>query len=209
MLDPRTWRGLYAIVDPDHCAGRAPVAVAADILAGGCAVLQLRDKRSPTDRAALAADLLPLCRAASVPFVINDDLDLALQLGADGVHLGQDDLPVERARARAGTQLIIGLSTHDLAQASSARNRGADLIGFGPIFNTATKQNPDPTVGPATLRTLCTTVDLPVVAIGGINLMNLAEVRATGCPLVAVISAICTAPDPRTVAAALHRALQD
>jgi thiamine-phosphate pyrophosphorylase len=181
--------------------------VARAILAGGCAVLQLRDKRSPGLRAALAADLHALCQAAAVPFVVNDDLALALEIGADGLHLGQADLPVERAREHAGDALVIGLSTHDLGQARAAAGRGADLIGFGPVFATATKVDPDPVVGVAGLREVCANVALPVVAIGGVNAGNVAAVRAAGCTLAAVISAVCAAPDPGAAAATLHAAL--
>jgi thiamine-phosphate pyrophosphorylase len=209
MPNVATWRGLYAIVDPEHCAGRDPRTVASAILAGGCAVLQLRDKRDAALRAALATELHALCRAASVPFVVNDDLELALALGADGVHLGQSDLPVESARIHAGRALAIGLSTHDLGQAQAAHARGADLIGFGPVFATVTKLDPDPVVGIAGLREVCAHVPLPVVAIGGIGADNIAEVRAAGCKLAAVISAVCAAPDPRAAAARLHRALID
>lgn len=198
---------MYAIVDPEHCAGRDPVLVTEAILAGGCAVLQLRDKREAT-RAALARELLARCRAAGVPFVINDDLELALQLGADGVHLGQGDLPVEQARARAGDDLVIGLSTHDLEQARAAAARGADLIGFGPVFATATKLNPSPVVGIEGLRAVCAQAALPVVAIGGIGLANVAQVRGADCSLAAVISAVCGASDPRAAAASLHRAFR-
>jgi thiamine-phosphate pyrophosphorylase len=208
MQTAASWRGLYAIIDPEHCAGRDPLAVAAAILAGGCAVLQLRDKRAPSTCATLARALHALARAADVPFVINDDLELALALGADGVHLGQDDLPVEHARARAGAALVIGLSTHDLAQASGAQARGADLIGFGPVFATATKLNPDPVVGLDGLRAVRAASPLPVVAIGGIGLANVAQVRAAGCTLAAVISAVCAASDPQAAAAALHLALR-
>jgi thiamine-phosphate pyrophosphorylase len=207
MVNVAAWRGLYAIVDPAHCAGRDPRDVTRAILAGGCAVVQLRDKRSPALRAALAADLHALCRAAAVPFVVNDDLELALGLGADGVHLGQTDPPVERARERAGSALAIGLSTHDLAQARAAATRGADLIGFGPVFATATKLDPDPVVGVSGLREVCANVALPVVAIGGVGPGNVAAVRAAGCTLAAVISAVCGAPDPRAAAATLHAAL--
>jgi len=207
MQTAASWRGLYAIVDPEHCAGRDPVTVSEAILAGGCAVLQLRDKREAT-RAALARELLARCRDAGVPFVINDDLELALQLGAGGVHLGQGDLPVEQARARAGNKLQIGLSTHDLAQARAARARGADIIGFGPVFATATKLNPSPVVGVDGLRAAIAESALPVVAIGGIGLANVAQVRAAGCTLAAVISAVCGAPDPRVAAEDLHRALR-
>jgi thiamine-phosphate pyrophosphorylase len=207
MQTVASWRGLYAIVDPEHCAGRDPVTVAEAILAGGCAVLQLRDKHEAT-RAALARELLARCRGAGVPFVINDDLELALSLRADGVHLGQGDLPVERARALAGDALAIGLSTHDLAQARAAAGRGADLIGFGPVFATATKLNPSPVVGVEGLHAVCEQAALPVVAIGGIGLANVAQVRAAGCSLAAVISAVCGASDPRLAAESLHRALR-
>src|SRR5688500_10025971 len=124
-------RGLYAIVDPDRCAGRDPERIALAILDGGCAALQLRGKNLPdAGFLALARRLRARCRAANVPFFVNDRADVALLVSADGLHLGQDDLPVAEAR-RLLPGARIGVSTHDLAQARRAVEHGADLIGFG------------------------------------------------------------------------------
>jgi len=202
--DPKGWRGLYAIVDVEACGARDPVEVARAVLAGGCAVLQLRAKgMTAADARSLASDLFSLCGEARVPFVLNDYVELAAELGAQGVHLGQTDMPLPRARALA-PQACIGLSTHSLAQARAAEQLGADLIGFGPVFGTTSKANPDPVVGPASLAALLAEVSVPVVAIGGIDLINLDQVVASGVPLVACIGAICRASDPRAAAAALH-----
>lgn len=203
-VDPKAWRGLYAIVDVEACGARAPGDVARAILAGGCAVLQLRSKRAEaaTTRA-LAEELYGLCTKARVPFVLNDDVELAAELGAQGVHLGQTDMPLSRARTIA-PHACIGLSTHSLAQARAAEQLGADLIGFGPVFGTTSKENPDPVVGPSALRELLRVVSVPVVAIGGIDLININQVTASGVPLVACIGALCEASDPRAAAAALH-----
>jgi thiamine-phosphate pyrophosphorylase len=204
------WRGLYAIVDPDFCAGRDPRAVAEAILAGGCAVLQLRQKKVPPSQLqALAHALRELTARAGVPFVVNDHVELAKLVKADGVHLGQDDSPVAAARDRLGRGVAIGVSTHDLAQARRAHEDGADVIGFGPVFATNTKHNPDPIVGLAELRVCCASVPLPVVAIGGVTLENAPQIASTGAPMAAAISAVCGAQDPEVAAAALHAALSE
>lgn len=201
---PSEWRGHYAIVDPDH-APQGAVATAEAILAGGCAVLQLRYKGDDDrDHLALATALAERARAAGVPFVVNDRLDIALLTRADGLHLGQDDLPVAEARRLfAGP---IGVSTHDLGQAERAAAEGADLIGFGPVFETRSKAQPDPVVGLQTLRAACAAVRVPVVAIGGISLERAAETRAAGAQLLAAIGAVSGAADVRWAAAELHRA---
>jgi thiamine-phosphate pyrophosphorylase len=202
--DLASWRGLYAIIDVQACGSRSPVRVAEAVLAGGCAVLQLRAKALAADATrALAKELSALCAGARVPFVLNDHVALARELGADGAHLGQTDMPLAQARAVAG-DLYLGLSTHSIEQAREAEQLGADLIGFGPVFGTASKENPDPVVGTAALAELMRAVRIPVVAIGGIDLTNIDQVIATGVPLVACIGAICKAPDPRAAAAALH-----
>ncbi|MGD8862886.1 MAG: thiamine phosphate synthase [Myxococcales bacterium] len=212
-----TWvrqaRGLYAIIDPEHCVGpagpREPIEVAEAVLAGGCAVLQLRAKR--LDAAAisrLGAELRDRCRRAGVPFVLNDHVELALALDADGLHLGQDDMSTAEARQAVGA-MPIGLSTHDLPQARAAAEAGADLIGFGPVFDTGSKERPDPTVGPEGLSQVLWEREegLPVVAIGGITVDNVERVAAMGVPLVAVIGAICRANDPQRASQLLHAAL--
>jgi thiamine-phosphate pyrophosphorylase len=203
------WRGLYAIVDPELCLGREPLAVAEAILSGGCAVLQLRAKRmADAELEALARRMLEACRAHGVPFVVNDRPELALRIGATGVHLGQGDMPIAQARALLGSALAIGVSTHDLAQARSAQRAGADLIGFGPIFPTTSKHDPDPVVGVHGLRAVCGAVTIPVVAIGGITQRNAGEVATAGAALGAAISALCSAESPRAAAASLHQLLR-
>ena len=205
MLDAR---GLYAIVDPSACGGRDPEVVAAAILRGGCAVLQLRDKYNcDVDRLALARRIGALCRAARVPFIMNDRPDLAVLAGADGLHLGQDDLPIAEARRIAG-DLVIGRSTHDGAQARAAIDEGADLIAVGPIFATQSKQDPDPVVGVEALSAICRVVRVPVIAIGGITVERAVAIREAGAAMGAAISAICASDDPEASARALHRALR-
>jgi thiamine-phosphate pyrophosphorylase len=179
---------------------------------------QVRAKDAPASLLFdLGKRLLPLCREAGIPLCINDRIDVALALGASFVHLGQDDLPMsearrflERANLPAGAERIrIGISTHSLSQAQAAERDGADLIGFGPVFSTGTKLNPDPVVGLASLAEVVRTVRIPVVAIGGIDLGNVASVAQTGVHAAAVISAVQNAPDPvaagRQVNAAFSR----
>jgi len=142
-----------------------------------------------------------------VPFWINDRADLALLAGAAGLHLGQDDLPLRAARQLLGRGVSLGLSTHDLAQAEAAAEAGADLIGYGPVFATASKENPDPCVGLSGLAAACRAARIPVVAVGGIAPDNAAQVAACGPAYAAVISAVCGAADPATAARALVSAL--
>jgi thiamine-phosphate pyrophosphorylase len=198
-------RGLYAIVDPDQTNGRDPVAVTEAILRGGAAIVQLRAKSLGDDaHLALARRLAVMCRQAGVPFVLNDRADLAVLADADGVHLGQGDLSLADARAIIGTRFI-GRSTHDLVQVDA--ESGADMLGFGPIFATGTKENADPVVGIEGLRQAVARTTLPVVAIGGITLARLPDVLSTGVPLVAAISAVTRADDVETSARALHRTI--
>ncbi len=129
-------------------------------------------------------------------FIVNDRCDVAKAVGADGVHLGQEDLPLVDARAILGSGKLIGVSTHSLAQALEAEKAGADYIGFGPIFQTTTKENPDPVVGVGGLREVRARVRIPIVAIGGITAQNVADVMNAGADGAAAISAILAAPDP-------------
>jgi thiamine-phosphate pyrophosphorylase len=198
-------RGFYAIVDPALCAD--PVLTAQEILYGGCAALQLRAKTMTCrDQLALARRLLVLCKARGVPFFVNDRVDIARAAGAHGVHLGQTDLPLPDARSCFPGGLI-GISTHDRAQASAAMAAGADLIGFGPIFPTRTKDNASPVVGTALLAEVVRSATVPVVAIGGIDASNLAEVASTRVAMVCALSAVLTSSDSRTAARTFHHAL--
>jgi thiamine-phosphate pyrophosphorylase len=179
---------LYAIIDLQ--VAQAPIELAERALEEGCAWLQLRAKKSD-DRTWLetASALRERCTRADTPFVINDRADIARIVGADGLHLGQDDLRIEDARMVVG-DMKIGVSTHDLDQALQANAEGADLIAFGPVFGTATKENPDPAVGLESLAAVCRSVQRPVVAIGGITPENAAETLHAGARYIAVISAL-------------------
>ncbi len=204
-------RGYYAIFDvpvgpvPSHRspAWEALLLRARQLLAASPCCLQLRAKAwTAAALCDLAAEIGSLCRAAGVPFCVNDRLDVALVVAADMVHLGQDDLPLLAARRvaqAAGHNLVVGVSTHNLAQAHAAFAAGADYIGFGPVFPTSTKDNPDPVVGLQALRDVCAAVAIPVVAIGGISRQRVAEVAAAGASAAAVISDVDRAPD-RTIA---------
>jgi thiamine-phosphate pyrophosphorylase len=197
-------RGLYAIIDPEACR-QSPLATAEAVLRGGCAVLQLRAKQlTDSDFLDLGRALVRACRTAGVPFVVNDRVALVRELGADGVHVGQTDLPIEGVRAQVGPGVWVGLSTHSLAQAKDAERRGAQMIGFGPVFATKTKPDHEPVVGVEGVREVCSAVKIPVIAIGGITEANAATVAASGAPLAAVISAVCSAADPERAARQLH-----
>jgi thiamine-phosphate pyrophosphorylase len=202
-------KGLYVIIDPEHCAGRDPRWVCAQALAGGAALIQLRAKQlSDAALLTLARELGAACRAHHVPFWLNDRLDLALLAGADGLHLGQDDIAPSEARGLA-PHLALGLSTHSLEQAECALSLPVQMIGFGPVFDTTSKQRPSPTVGLEALARVCRSLPtLDVVAIGGIQLASAAAVARTGAAYAAVISAVCAAPDPEAATRALCEALR-
>lgn len=200
-----TVEGLYVVLDRTAASGRDLVTVLDGALEGGARIVQLREKTWPSGTLfPLAERLAARCRAASVPFIVNDRVDLAVALGADGVHLGQDDLPPAAARALLKRGMILGLSTHSVAQAEAAQAAGADYVAVGSMYPTATKPEFQ-LVGPALVRELRPRIRVPLVAIGGITSANAAEVIAAGADAVAVISAVCGAPDP---AAAARRFVQ-
>lgn len=192
MTDPSdpqpVLRWLYAIIDLE--VADEPIALAERTLVMRPSWVQLRAKKAD-DRTWLEAsrELQSRCKRVGVPFVVNDRADIARIVGADGLHLGQDDLRIDEARRIVG-DLVIGLSTHDLEQAQRAEAAGADLIAFGPIYPTRTKVNPDPTVGLERLREVRAAVSRPIVAIGGITPENAAQTRDAGADYLAVISAL-------------------
>jgi thiamine-phosphate pyrophosphorylase len=209
-------RGFYAILDAPASWLDDPEALerrARQLLAADPCCLQLRAKEAGARALAAAArPLMRLCREARVPFCVNDRLDVALSVGADVVHLGQDDLPLAdalRVRAEAGRpDLLIGFSTHDRAQALAAAGAGADYIGFGPVFATGSKVNPDPAVGLAQLTEVCRAVSVPVVAIGGIALDAVGSVASAGASAAALIAAIATASDPTAAGLQIRAAFE-
>jgi thiamine-phosphate pyrophosphorylase len=195
---------LYAIVDPLD-TGRTPENLAADLVAGGARLLQLRLKDASTrELLAAARAVRALTTRAGALLLINDRPDVALAAHADGVHLGQDDLPVAAARTVLGPDALIGVSTHDVEQARTAAADGADYVGVGPVFATSTKRGALPPRGLALVRAVRTAVPLPLVAIGGITPETAAGVRAAGADAVAMIGALVRAAD---VAAAVRHAL--
>ncbi len=192
---------LYVILDRGAARGRDLVDLLDAAVAGGCLMVQLRDKEWPSGRLLpLAARLRAHCAEAGVTFIVNDRVDLAVAAGADGVHLGQDDLPARAARPLLRPGMILGVSTHSVAQARAAQADGADYVAVGSMFPTATK--PDfQLVGPALVRSLRPEIHVPLVGIGGITHDNVQEVIAAGADGVAVVSAVGAADDPRAAAA--------
>lgn len=187
---------LYAIFDSSQARGRPPSSILRQLLDGGARILQLRAKEmAAKDCLNLAREARELCRAAGCLFIVNDRVDIALAARADGVHLGQEDLPLYVARRLLGRDKIIGISTHDLAQAREAEQGGADYIGFGPIFGTATKNTGYSARGPAMLKEIRQAVKIPIVAIGGINEKNVAQVWQAGADSAAIISDLMGAED--------------
>jgi thiamine-phosphate diphosphorylase len=169
--------------------------------------VQLREKAWPSGRLLpLAERLRARCRAAGVTFIVNDRVDLALAVGADGVHLGQDDLPARAARPLLRPGMILGRSTHSVEQARAAVAEGADYIAVGSMFPTATKPDFE-LVGPDLIRKLRPEVPVPLIGIGGITPANAAEVVGAGADGVAVISAVCGADDPAEATRRFLRAI--
>ena len=188
--------GFYAVLDRDDPQ------LARDLVGpGGARVLQIRLKPGDArDQLALARVARTICDAAGALLIVNDRIDVALAAGADGVHLGQTDLPLADAR-RIAPKLIIGVSTHDVAQVQAAVAGGADYLGFGPIFATRTKVNPDPVQGIEGLRAAVAVArEIPIVAIGGIQPQMAAAVYGAGAAAICAISAVNDAQHPVVVA---------
>ncbi len=187
---------LYVILDRDATRGRELLPLLDAVLAGGCRVVQLREKTMPLrELYPLAEAIVERCRRAGALFIVNDRADLALAVGAGGLHVGQDDLPAAAARRILPPGTILGVSTHDVRQARQALADGADYVAVGSIFPTGTKAGFQ-LVGTELVRNLRPEIPVPLVGIGGITLDNAKEVVAAGADSVAVISAVCAAPDP-------------
>lgn len=178
---------LYVIIDRDLVKNKNILKIANEALRGGADIIQLRDKSSD-DRGFLrdAMAIKKISGKYNRPFIINDRVDIAHIAGADGVHLGQGDIPIEEARKILGKK-IIGVSTHNVEQAKNAKRRGADYIGIGPIFKTKTKKGLSP-IGLSILRRISKTVDIPAFAIGGVSLHNIKKIRNAGALRIAVAS---------------------
>ena len=193
---------LYGILDTGYVSPESMAAMASSLIKGGVDILQLRaKKKSREEIRTMALELAPICRKAGIPFILNDHPDLVSETGADGAHVGQDDLSVAEARSLAGPGAIIGKSTHSLDQAMAAVAESPDYIGFGPLFATATKPDYSP-IGTEQIREVYRAIPFPVFCIGGINLGNLATVRDCGAERVVIVSDLLIAEDPTTRTAA-------
>jgi len=187
--------GLYVIIDPQQTQGRDPLEVARQALRGGARILQWRDKtRDKGEQLPQARAIRELCRQYDALFIVNDHVDLALACATDGVHLGQKDLPIEAVRSWAPAGLLIGVSTNNAEEARQAEKDGAGYVAIGSIFPTGSKEVTRP-ASLERLREVKQAVSVPLVAIGGINEENVAQVLEAGADAVAVISAVCGAED--------------
>jgi len=194
---------IYVVTCAPLSRGRSNDDVLEAVIAGGGRMIQLRDKdASPRELYAMAQRFRQRTREAGVLLIINDYLDVALAVDADGVHLGQDDLPLEAAR-RIAPDLIIGRSTHSLHQALDAQAGGADYINIGPIFPTGTKEHSAP-LGPQAIRTIAPHLHIPFTVMGGINLANIDDVVAAGARRIAVVTAVTQADDMAAAVRALR-----
>ncbi|NLN91991.1 MAG: thiamine phosphate synthase [Candidatus Hydrogenedens sp.] len=195
---------LYVVITEDFCAGRSSLEVLDACLAAGVRLVQLREKHLE-DRALHELALLwrERCNAAGALFIVDDRVDIALAVGADGVHLGQSDLPFAAARAIA-PELLLGISTHNLEEALEAQSAGASYINIGPIFPTGTKDVPTGHVGPAMIGSIRPHLTIPFSCMGGIKEHNLDQVLAQGASIAAVVTAVTAAEDVEGAATALR-----
>jgi thiamine-phosphate pyrophosphorylase len=202
---------LYVITCPPREGAAGYDAMVRSACEGGADVVQFRDKLiTGRERYAAAARLLKICREFGVLFIVNDALEVAMAVGADGVHLGQDDLPIAEAKKlmhpMGVKNFLVGCSTHSLEQALEAEKQGADYIGIGPVFATPTKPTYNP-VGLALVKSVTDRVKVPHVAIGGIDTLNVAQVLAAGARRVAVVRAVCGAQDIKAASKKMKEAI--
>lgn len=202
---------LYLVTDRGLALGRQTVNIVAAAVRGGITCVQLREKEASTREFVAEARAVKAMLDGlehHIPLIINDRLDVALIVGADGVHLGQNDMAISDARRIAGDTLIIGISVESVQDALTAEAAGADYLGISPVFATPTKSDTAAPLGLAGVRAIRAAVNLPLVGIGGINQTNAAAVLQAGADGVAVVSAIVAATCPRSAAAALHQQIK-
>ncbi|PIC74422.1 thiamine phosphate synthase [Sporosarcina sp. P17b] len=212
QVEVRKALGLYFVMGTPNVKNHEPLAVLEAALRGGVTCFQLREKGN----GALTGDALlgfarkcqALCRLYRVPFIVNDDVDLALALNADGVHVGQDDEQADSVRKRIGPDKWLGVSTHNATEVQLAQSIGADYIGLGPIYPTATKLDASDVVGTNLVEKIHTAFpDMPMVAIGGITLDTTESIIQAGADGVAVVSAIASAADPQKTAKSISKTI--
>lgn len=200
---------IYLVTDDGCLQGRALIDCVREALEGGVTLVQYRAKTaSSAEMYNEALQLKALCDSFNVPLIINDRLDIAMAVGAAGVHLGQDDLPCAAARRILGEDYLIGVSAHNPAEARAALQSGADYLGCGAVFGTATKADVK-RLGTEGLAAICREKGLPVVGIGGVTADNYREVRAAGADGAAIVSGILAQPDIRTTVEAIAKVSQE
>lgn len=186
---------LYAVTDRTWTGKQSLYEQVESALKGGVTCVQLREKELD-DEAFLkeALEISKLCKSYNVPFFINDNVDIAIKCHADGIHVGQEDMEASKVRERVGEEMMIGVSVHSVAEALEAVKNGANCLGVGSMFSTSTKKDVD-LLPKETLRDICAAVDIPVVAIGGINRSNILKLSGSGVDGVALVSAIFASED--------------
>ncbi|MGD7052809.1 thiamine phosphate synthase [Sutcliffiella horikoshii] len=194
----REWLNLYFVMGSVDCNGRDPRDVLQEAIKGGITLFQFREKgdgvKVGVEKLSLARELKEICKSNNIPFIVNDDIDLALKVKADGVHIGQEDAPFSVVDELLAPGMIIGVSCHTVEEAAAAVNNWADYIGVGPMYFTDTKKDIREVKGPGVIKEIRNAgLTVPIVGIGGITVENAAEVLAAGADGVAVISAISKA----------------
>jgi len=183
-------KGLYALTDAS-LSGCSHIETVLELLKGGARIIQLRDKQMPSGAYYEAAlEIRKICSDFKALFIVNDRVDVAVACGADGVHLGQDDLPARDARKVIGSGLIMGISTHSIGEAVRAEEEGADYIGFGPVFRTETKEVACSPQGLTRLAAIRSRVKIPIAAIGGIGVLDACDTLRAGADMIAAASAL-------------------
>ena len=200
---------VYVITDRRTAGDRSLLDIVRAAIRGGATVVQLREKEASTPAMIeLGQALLEVTRAAGIPLIVNDRVDVALAIGAEGVHVGQDDMPAAIARRLIGPDRILGVSARTVEEAIQAERDGANYLGAGDVFGTPTKPDAGPPIGVEGLRQIVRAVSIPVVAIGGVTPQNAAAAVEAGAVGVAVISAVVGAPDPEVAARRLREIVE-
>ncbi len=206
-MSPSPDYSLYLVTDRALSKGRSNLEIVEQAIAGGVTCVQLREKNCSTRTFVEEGRALKnILQSYKIPLIINDRVDVAMAVGAEGVHLGQDDMDLIDARRLVGPDIIIGISVESIADAREAAINGADYLGISPVYATPTKTDTAPPLGLKGIRHIRQEVDLPLVAIGGINETNCAEVMAAGADGLAVVSALVSAPSPKEAALQLRKA---
>lgn len=203
---------LYFVMGSSDCNGRDPSGVLQEAINGGITLFQFREKghdaKVGAEKKELALELKKICKRHDIRFIVNDDIDLAVEIGADGVHIGQEDTAFPVAKEKLISRMIIGVSCHTVEEAEAAVNHGADYIGVGPMYFTTTKKDIREVKGPEVVRQIRNAgMTIPIVGIGGISVENTGEILESGADGVAVISAITKAGSPFAAASDFSRCI--